>query len=42
MSAAGDLIQTLIGQNFGHDEEILEKLHDDLALAVHNEDFLSA
>jgi hypothetical protein len=37
----GDLIQTLIGQNFGHAEESLEQLQDDLALAVQNEDFLS-
>ena len=37
----GDLIQTLIGQNFGNVEHGLEQLQDDLALAVQNEDFLS-
>ncbi len=41
MFAAGDLVQTLVGQNFGNAEESLDQLHYDLALAVRNEDFLS-
>ncbi len=30
-----------MGQNFGHAEESLEQLHDEIALAVKCEDFLS-
>jgi hypothetical protein len=35
------LLQTLIGHNFGNPEESIEKLNEEMALAIQDEDFLS-